>query len=215
MHGSQGAPAPVQEGGRASHRRGGGRRGAQGRRDATRRCVATRKQDLITQSTNRTTRTWTFTSSSAWSRTRASGDIKRAYRRLARRFHPGHQPGRPRGGGALPADPRGVRDADRSGAASPLRLGRARAAPTTGASRSGFEGFDFSARGSRSAATFGDLFAECSGARRAARRRRARRRPAPRRCAVVRRGVERRERTVTVTRAGAVRRLRGRRLSRA
>ncbi len=71
----------------------------------------------------------------------------------------GHQSGRPRGGGALPADPRRLRDVDRSAAAVALRRRRGRrvARPTP---KSGFEGFDFSARGVDHSATFGDLFAE-------------------------------------------------------
>ena len=95
----------------------------------------------------------------------------------------GHQSGRPHGGGALPADPRGVRDADRSRAAVALRLGR-RGGPVEQRRTSGFEGFDFSTRGVDHSATFGDLFAEVlseRGAQRPAPR--ARRRPAPGRAA--------------------------------
>jgi molecular chaperone DnaJ len=86
-------------------------------------------------------------------------DIKRAYRRLARRFHPDINPGdrtaEARFKQILEAyetlvDPdRRVRyDAGHVATESEPRA------------RSGFEGFDFSARGVDHSATFGDLFAE-------------------------------------------------------
>src|SRR4029453_18912506 len=87
-------------------------------------------------------------------------DIKRAYRRLARRFHPDINPG------------------DRTAAAQFRQIAEAyetlidpdrrrrydtagRAGPTGEADTFGFEGFDFSASVSGpSAPTFGDLFAD-------------------------------------------------------
>ena len=120
-------------------------------------------------------------------------DIKRAYRRLARRFHPDINPGdreaEARFRQILEAyetliDPR-----------SPVALRRRAAASTCepAAPTSGFEGFDFSARGVDHSATFGDLFAEVlseRGGRGAGAR--ARRRSASGRAAVVRGGVRRR-----------------------
>jgi molecular chaperone DnaJ len=87
----------------------------------------------------------------------SESDIKRAYRRLARRFHPDINPG------------------DRTAAArfrqileayetliDPARRSRydSGAASEPDRRSSGFEGFDFSARGADHSATFGDLFAE-------------------------------------------------------
>jgi molecular chaperone DnaJ len=100
-------------------------------------------------------------------------DIKRAYRRLARRYHPDINPG------------------DRTAAArfrqiveayetlvDPHRRSRYDSGVATDETerqrRSGFEGFDFSTRGVDHSATFGDLFAEVLSARGA-------RRPAPER----------------------------------
>ena len=89
------------------------------------------------------------------------GDIKRAYKRLARQVPPGHQSGRPDGGGAVPPDRRGVRDAERSGSPAALRRARVAARCRRRPSTFGFEGFDFSVSVSGDAApTFGDLFAE-------------------------------------------------------
>jgi molecular chaperone DnaJ len=88
-------------------------------------------------------------------------DIRRAYRRLARRFHPGINPGDPEAlarfeqiSSAIETlgDPERRRRYDQGEAAEP------------GAERStfGFEGFDFSVQvaSSSSASTFGDLFAD-------------------------------------------------------
>ena len=69
---------------------------------------------------------WTSTSCWASSASATLGDIKRAYRRLARRYHPDINPGRPARGGAVPPDRRGVRDAERSGSAPALRQRRRR-----------------------------------------------------------------------------------------
>jgi molecular chaperone DnaJ len=86
-------------------------------------------------------------------------DIKRAYRRLARRFHPDINPGdrvaEARFRQILEAyetliDPDRRSRYDSGGPADPSAERRA----------GGFEGFDFSARGADHSATFGDLFAE-------------------------------------------------------
>ena len=53
-------------------------------------------------------------------------DVKRAYKRLARKFHPGHQPGRPDGRSAVPADRGGLRNAERSRSPPALRHDRRR-----------------------------------------------------------------------------------------
>lgn len=87
-------------------------------------------------------------------------DIKRAYRRLARRFHPDINPGdraaEARFRQILEAyetliDPQRRSRYDASGAAGE---------PAERRTASGFEGFDFSARGVDYSASFGDLFAE-------------------------------------------------------
>src|SRR5918996_5128638 len=86
-------------------------------------------------------------------------DIKRAYRRLARRFHPDINPGDRMAEARfrqILAAYETLIDPDRrsrydSGAMSEESHDRR---------SSGFEGFDFSARGVDHSATFGDLFAE-------------------------------------------------------
>jgi molecular chaperone DnaJ len=86
-------------------------------------------------------------------------DIKRAYRRLARRYHPDINPG----DRTAEARFRQILDAYET-LIDPERrsrydAGHAPAAPDR-ARRSGFQGFDFSSRGVDHSATFGDLFAE-------------------------------------------------------
>ena len=87
-------------------------------------------------------------------------DIKRAYRRLARRLHPDINPGdrtaEARFRQILDAYETLIDPERRSQYEAGLRSGSG--APARGTS--GFEGFDFSARGSDRAVTFGDLFAE-------------------------------------------------------
>jgi len=88
----------------------------------------------------------------------SEADIRRAYRRLARRFHPDINPG----DRAAEARFREILEAyetlidpDRR---SRYEAGQPVMAPTE--VRAGFEGFDFSRRGSDHAVTFGDLFGE-------------------------------------------------------
>ena len=86
------------------------------------------------------------------------GDIKRAYRRLARRYHPDINPG----DRAAEARFRQILEAYET-LIDPDRRSRYDSGhgPDEGQRRaSGFEGFDFSARGVDHSATFGDLFAE-------------------------------------------------------
>jgi molecular chaperone DnaJ len=86
-------------------------------------------------------------------------EIKRAYRRLARRFHPDINPG----DRTAEARFRQILDAYET-LVDPARRARYESGQghEAGESRraSGFEGFDFSARGVDHSATFGDLFAE-------------------------------------------------------
>lgn len=86
-------------------------------------------------------------------------DIKRAYRRLARRFHPDINPG----DRAAEVRFRQILDAYET-LIDPARRARyesGHAEEASGARRaSGFEGFDFSSRGVDHSASFGDLFAE-------------------------------------------------------
>jgi molecular chaperone DnaJ len=86
-------------------------------------------------------------------------DIKRAYRRLARRFHPDINPG----DSVAEARFRQILDAYET-LIDPQRRSRYDAGqgfdPHDERPRSGFEGFDFSERGADHSATFGDLFAE-------------------------------------------------------
>src|SRR5687767_1167974 len=86
-------------------------------------------------------------------------EIKRAYRRLARRFHPDINPG----DRAAEAKFRQILDAYETLIDPDRRLRYDSGAASSESSdrrRSGFEGFDFSARGTDHSATFGDLFAE-------------------------------------------------------
>ena len=88
----------------------------------------------------------------------SESDIKRAYRRLARRFHPDINPG----DRTAEARFRQILEAYET-LIDPERRSRydAGSADAPGARRtSGFEGFDFSTRGVDHSATFGDLFAE-------------------------------------------------------
>jgi DnaJ-class molecular chaperone len=86
-------------------------------------------------------------------------DIKRAYRRLARRFHPDINPG----DRVAEARFRQILDAYET-LIDPQRRSRYDSGqgfePRETRPKSGFEGFDFSARGTDYSATFGDLFAE-------------------------------------------------------
>jgi molecular chaperone DnaJ len=89
----------------------------------------------------------------------SEADIRRAYRRLARRFHPDINPG----DRAAEARFRQIVQAYET-LIDPDRRSRYDAGdPTEGDAtrrKSGFEGFDFSAAGIDHSATFGDLFAE-------------------------------------------------------
>ncbi len=89
----------------------------------------------------------------------SDADIKRAYRRLARRFHPDINPGdrmaAVRFRQILEAYETLIDPARRSRYDSGPTADQPEARPT-----SGFEGFDFSARGTDYSATFGDLFAD-------------------------------------------------------
>lgn len=85
-------------------------------------------------------------------------DIRRAYRRLARRFHPDINPG----DRAAAARFRQIVEAYET-LVDPARRSRYDSGLSNDAGdrpTSGFEGFDFSARGADHAATFGDLFAD-------------------------------------------------------
>jgi molecular chaperone DnaJ len=88
----------------------------------------------------------------------SESEIKRAYRRLARRFHPDINPGdqtaEVRFRQILEAYETLIDPARRS------RYDAGHAADPGPARPSGFEGFDFSTRGVDYSATFGDLFAE-------------------------------------------------------
>ena len=89
----------------------------------------------------------------------SEAEIKRAYRRLARRYHPDINPG----DRVAEARFRQILDAYET-LIDPQRRSRYDAGQPGPAGddrrRSGFEGFDFSARGADYSATFGDLFAE-------------------------------------------------------
>ena len=127
-------------------------------------------------------------------------DIKRAYRRLARRFHPDINPGdhtaEARFRQILEAYETLIDPERRSRYDSGAGIDHASPRRT-----SGFEGFDFSSRGVDHSATFGDLFAEVlseRGTRKGGSR--AWRGAAPGGAAVVRGGVQRRAAAFTVTR---------------
>jgi len=89
----------------------------------------------------------------------SESEIKRAYRRLARRFHPDINPGDQMAAARF----RQILEAYET-LIDPARRSKYDAGHLTGpdAARqgSGFEGFDFSTRGVDYSATFGDLFAE-------------------------------------------------------
>src|SRR5690242_1963091 len=89
----------------------------------------------------------------------SEADIRRAYRRLARRFHPDINPG----DRVAEARFREILEAYET-LIDPERRSRYEAgqpmASPDAARRTGFEGFDFSHRGSDHAVTFGDLFGE-------------------------------------------------------
>ena len=87
----------------------------------------------------------------------SEGDIKRAYRRLARRFHPDINPG----DHAAEARFRQILEAYET-LVDPTRRSRYDAGHRVEPERraSEFEGFDFSSRGADYSATFGDLVAE-------------------------------------------------------
>ena len=89
-------------------------------------------------------------------------DIKRAYRRLARRFHPDINPGDRTAAQRF----RQIVEAYET-LIDPDRRSRYDSGHSLHDARqtSGFEGFDFSARGVDHSATFGDLFAEVLSAR--------------------------------------------------
>jgi molecular chaperone DnaJ len=95
-------------------------------------------------------------------------DIKRAYRRLARRFHPDINPG----DRTAEVRFRQILEAYET-LIDPERRSRydsgSQVDPSDQRRTSGFEGFDFSSRGVDHSATFGDLFAEVLSERGAAR----------------------------------------------
>lgn len=92
----------------------------------------------------------------------SDAEIKRAYRRLARRFHPDINPG----DRTAAARFRQIVDAYET-LIDPDRRSRYDSGTAADDERrtSGFEGFDFSTRGVDHSATFGDLFAEVLSAR--------------------------------------------------
>jgi molecular chaperone DnaJ len=87
----------------------------------------------------------------------SESEIKRAYRRLARRYHPDINPGDRTAEDRF----RQILEAYET-LIDPERRSRYDAGSPQGGDRptSGFEGFDFSGRGGDQSATFGDLFAE-------------------------------------------------------
>src|SRR5919108_5017116 len=93
----------------------------------------------------------------------SESDIKRAYRRLARRFHPDINPG----DRAAEARFRQILEAYETLIDPERRSKYDSGSPVGGGQRrsTGFEGFDFSGRAGDHSATFGDLFAEVFTAR--------------------------------------------------
>src|SRR3954467_15106013 len=87
----------------------------------------------------------------------SESDIKRAYRRLARRYHPDINPG----DRTAEARFRQILEAYETLIDPERRSKYDAGSPVAGGQRrtTGFEGFDFSGRGVDPAATFGDLFA--------------------------------------------------------
>ena len=89
----------------------------------------------------------------------SESEIKRAYRRLARRYHPDINPG----DGSAEVRFRQILEAYET-LIDPARRSRYDAGhggePSSARPAPGFEGFDFSTRGVDHSATFGDLFAE-------------------------------------------------------
>jgi molecular chaperone DnaJ len=90
----------------------------------------------------------------------SESDIKRAYRRLARRFHPDINPGDRQAEARFRQILQAYETLIDPQRRSRYDSGHGVAAEEEGPRRSGFEGFDFSARGTDYSATFGDLFAE-------------------------------------------------------
>jgi molecular chaperone DnaJ len=94
----------------------------------------------------------------------SEGEVRRAYRRLARRFHPDINPG----DRVAEARFREILEAYET-LIDPERRSRYEAGqgpPPVGVPGSGFEGFDFSKSGADHAVTFGDLFGEVLSERR-------------------------------------------------
>ena len=86
-------------------------------------------------------------------------EIKKAYRKLARKYHPDTQPGRQAGRGALQGDPGGLLDPVRPREAQGLRLGRRRVR-RRGFDPGAFRGGNFGGFGD----ILSDLFGNAAGA---------------------------------------------------
>ena len=103
-------------------------------------------------------------------------DIKRAYKRLARKFHPDINPGDRMAAAQFRQIARGVRNAERSRSPPALRHDRVRGRTPRRARRSASRGSTSrSACSGSDAPTFGDLFADVLQPARGAARRRGRR----------------------------------------